>query len=503
MIQTEPITAGPQLQQLDPATLLVDRNVRHQARLDTDFVASIRDHGVLVPIVAARTTDGQVRVRFGHRRVLAAIEAKQNRVPVIVAADEATDDTAQIDRLVGQYAENQHRTGLSNAEKAGVVNQLAAFGVSPAQITKRLRTPRTEVDAALTVGRSELATAATERYEFLTLDQAATVAEFEDQPETVKALVAAAKTGQFDHVAQRARDARDEAATRAAAVAGLAATGLTLIDRPEPGSPAKQIEHLTDDEETREPIGPDAHAACPGHAAYLVQRWIRVDGAAEDPGSEDDEDEPYDEDADSHETWGWAPVYVCTDPAAHGHRPRWRGHDDHTARIPAADKTDEQREADRAQRREVITNNKAWKSAETVRRDWLRTFLTRKTAPKGSTAFLAHALAHGDHEIRRAMEQSHPLGRDLLGLDTTSSGYGHGTRQLLDLLAAAAEARAQVIALGLLLAAYEDATGTHSWRRTDDATRRHLTFLADHGYTLSGVERRACGLDPLAADDTD
>jgi hypothetical protein len=44
--------------------------------------------------------------------------------------------------------------------------------------------------------------------------------------------------------------------------------------------------------------------------------------------------------------------------------------------------------------------------------------------------------------------------------------------------------------------------GTHSWRRTDDATRRYLTFLAHHAYTLSDVERRACGLDPLAAGDT-
>ena len=509
MTKTADITAGPQLQQLDPATLLVDRNVRHQARLNADFVGSIRDHGVLVPIVAVRTTEGQVRVRFGHRRVLAAIEAKRNRVPVIVDADETTDDTAQIDRLLGQYAENEHRTGLSNAEKVGVVTQLAAFGVSAAQITKRLRTPRTEVDAALTVGRSDLATAVTERYDFLTLDQAAAVAEFEDQPETVKALVASAATGQFDHVAQRARDARDEAATRAAVVADLAATGLPLIDRPAPGSPAKQLDQLTDDEDTRAPIAPEAHTRCPGHAAYLAQRWVRVDGPAdgadiEDPDPDDrDEEASYDEDADDHEVWTWAPVYLCTDPAAHGHRPRWVGHDGAPARIPAADKTDEQRETDRAARREVITNNKAWKSAETVRRDWLRTFLTRKTAPKGTTTFLALAIAHSDHEIRRAMEQAHALGRDLLGLDTTtSSGYGHGTRQLLDLLGAAAEARAQVIVLGLLLAAYEDATGTHSWRRTDDATRRYLTFLADHGYTLSDVERRACGLDRLAADDT-
>jgi ParB family chromosome partitioning protein len=64
--------------------------------------------------LAVRTGSGEVRVRFGCRRVLAAIEAWQPTVPVIVivVADEGEGDAAQIERLVSQYAENQHRTGL-------------------------------------------------------------------------------------------------------------------------------------------------------------------------------------------------------------------------------------------------------------------------------------------------------------------------------------------------------------------------------------------------------
>ncbi len=61
------------LEYVDPATLLVDVNVRHDARVDKDFVASIREHGVLVPIVAVRTSEGALRVRYGHRRTLAVI----------------------------------------------------------------------------------------------------------------------------------------------------------------------------------------------------------------------------------------------------------------------------------------------------------------------------------------------------------------------------------------------------------------------------------------------
>jgi len=60
-----------------PATSieLVDLTVRHDPRLDAAFSASIKELGVLVPIVAVRTAEKQLRVRFGHRRTLAAVAA--------------------------------------------------------------------------------------------------------------------------------------------------------------------------------------------------------------------------------------------------------------------------------------------------------------------------------------------------------------------------------------------------------------------------------------------
>lgn len=105
-------------------------NVRHSTSADKDLVASVREVGVLQPIIAVRTADGQVRVRYGHRRTLAAIQADLPTVPVLIVADEGTTDAAQVERLVTQWAENQHRVGLSNAEQADVIGQLAAFGVS-------------------------------------------------------------------------------------------------------------------------------------------------------------------------------------------------------------------------------------------------------------------------------------------------------------------------------------------------------------------------------------
>ena len=200
-------------EQLDPRTLLVDVNVRSDVQLDQQFVGTIKDHGVLVPIVAVDTTDG-VRVRFGHRRTLAAAEAGLDTVPVIVVHPDSSDpdsNAAEIDRLITQHVENTHRAGLTTAEEVGVARQLAAFGLSVNQIARLTRTKRGDVARAVAVAESELAAKATERYD-LTLEQAATLAEFDDEPETVKTLVAAAKVGQFDHVAQQARDDRTQIA---------------------------------------------------------------------------------------------------------------------------------------------------------------------------------------------------------------------------------------------------------------------------------------------------
>jgi ParB family chromosome partitioning protein len=108
------MTTAPALavEQLDPATLLLDANIRTAATLDKALVASVRDVGVLMPIVAVRTAEGAVRVRYGHRRTLAAIEADRRTVPVIVTGADDADDVA---RIVTQWHENEHRAGLSTA----------------------------------------------------------------------------------------------------------------------------------------------------------------------------------------------------------------------------------------------------------------------------------------------------------------------------------------------------------------------------------------------------
>ncbi|MDQ1677136.1 MAG: ParB family transcriptional regulator, chromosome partitioning protein [Pseudonocardiales bacterium] len=220
--------------QLDPATLLTDHNIR-AVRTDDAFrnlVASIRERGVLVPIVATRDHQG-VRVRYGHRRALAAVEAGRETVPVVVYTGTLTDaTTAEVDRILGQHAENTHREDLTVGETIAAFGQLAALGQSPARIARRSKTPRKTVDAALAAG-SEVAAEAAGRWDFLTLDDAAYLAEFDDDPDAVKKLVAAAKAGESTaHVAQRLRDQRDTARAIAALTAQLTEAGVAVIAEP-------------------------------------------------------------------------------------------------------------------------------------------------------------------------------------------------------------------------------------------------------------------------------
>jgi hypothetical protein len=96
-------------------------------------------------------------------------------------------------------------------------------------------------------------------------------------------------------------------------------------------------------------------------------------------------------------------------------------------------------EQTRTERRLVIDNNKAWVSAEKVRRTWLQSYLTRKTPQKGIATYIAAELAHGDHALRRAMESLSML-PELLGCK--------GRTDLAATADAASEGRGQVIALG-------------------------------------------------------
>jgi ParB family chromosome partitioning protein len=328
------------------------------------------------------------------------------------------------------------------------VAQLAAFGLTPAQIAKKTRTKRADVDQAIAVQASELARKATARYDFLDLTQAAVVADFESEPETVKALIAAAKDGEFDHVAQRADDDRTKARAVADLTAELTAKGVRIVDPPTYGERggATRLTSLADKGKMLTEAG---HVKCPGRAAYVAGSYRSASA-----------------------------VYVCTDPKGNGHTDPYGA--------SAAKASGPLSEAEKAERTTVRENNTAWRSAEAVRRTWLGEYATLKGATKEATAFLALAVLHGDHALRKGLEQRHRYAREILKLQ-----HGQGGDPLANAMATATENRVTQLAVVAVLAAYEDSTGVHSWRNPDEATGRYLTYLAACGYTLSTVERLA------------
>lgn len=482
-----------------PGDLLTDSNVREDLRLNKEFVASVKDHGVLVPIVAVKTDDG-LRVRFGHRRTAAAVQAGRPTVPVVVVESNTEGDAEAVERLLTQHAENTHRAGLTTTEDAKVAQQLSLLGLSATQIARRTHTKKVNVEAGIKVAESELATKATERYD-LTLEQAVTVAEFEDEPETAKALIVAAQKGQFEHVAQRARHDRERAQAQAPVIAALAEQGIEVVTKPNHSDPGEVVAWLRD--EAGERLDPEAHSQCPGHAVYLheAEVYTEPDGTVLDADRWGNVDWPEgNEPADDNEaearweavtvTTEWHPEAVCTDAKANGHLTDSQWHDKRgSGSKGAADKSDAEREAEKKARKLVIENNKAWKAAREVRQEWVAKYLTRKTPPAGAGQFLAVTLTH-DSAVANS-HSGHNVAAEWFG--AKRADYG-SSPELAKLAEQANDKRALVIALGVILGGYEsDHCTDNAWRSngTGNATGRYLRYLQSLGYTLSDVEEFA------------
>jgi ParB family chromosome partitioning protein len=438
------------LQHVAPGTLLLKRNIR-DAKPSPELVESLKIFGVLEPVTAVTSRDGLV-VRYGHRRVLAAVEAGLDAIPVYVRGADELDDDAEISRVISQFDENTVRDGLTTADEVGVVEQLVAFGLSAEEISKQARLDPEGVAQAVTVSKSKLASKATTKYEALTLEQAAAIAEFEDDVELAKSLIVTAieRPGQFEHTVQRVRDDRARAAAIHEATEQLEAKGIKVIEAPGyDDTKTRQLSYLVD--AAGKDITTRAHVKCPGHVAWFPRHW----------------------NAD--------PVYGCLNYATHGHKYRYGS----SADTAAADLTPAEREKAKKARRLVIDNNKAWDSAQTVRRAWLADLAKRKTAPKGAAAHIAAVLGHDaavltDYRVGK-------LANEWLGISQESNSA------VAECAAKASEGRALLIVLVQVLAAIESMRSRDDWRQNGKTSTagRHLSYLESIGYELSDVEKYA------------
>jgi ParB family chromosome partitioning protein len=239
-----------------------------------------------------------------------------------------------------------------------------------------------------------------------------------------------------------------------------------------------------------EPIPEDDWPSLPGAAVVVVGEWEYPEREdAED--AEEDEDEP-----EAEPVQVFKPVWICRDPEAAGLVQRWNYRTGTHKTGDGEVGEEEAAEAVREERRRVIANNKAWASAEVVRRDWLRHFLARRTAPTGAEALICEAVVGGQFTLTKAMDAAHPMMRDLLGLDS-SSVYGGGRQAAEHLAEKQATAKAATMTtLAAVVTAWEASTGKHTWRTPSRWDARVLGALSTWGYQPSEVESLLLATQP-------
>jgi ParB family chromosome partitioning protein len=466
-----------QFVRLDPSKIKIGANVRTDLHADAkEFARSIRERGVLEPVTVYVDEDGEYVVLRGQRRTVVAAEVGLSEIPAQVVAK--PDDA---DRITDQMVENLHRASMRDSEIVGGVEQLALVGISAAQIAKRAALPRERVNAALSVADNEQTRARVVSGD-LTLDEAAIFAEFEGNASAVEQLERAKQFSRpLAHTAQRLRDEARERAVLVTEVDRLRADGLPVLD-PDEVSDAHRL-RLSDLVRTSdgEPVPEDEWPSVQGAAVVVVSEWEYPDADDEGDGSGDDE-------PDAEPVQVFTPVWICRDPEAAGLVQRWNYLSSTRKSDASEEDPDAAVEAAREERRRVIANNKAWASAEVVRRDWLRQFLIRKSVPQGAETLICEAVVGGQFTLTKAMDSAHPMLRDLLGLDT-SSVYGGGRHAAEHLAEQQATPKAATMTtLAAIVTAWEASTGKHTWRNPNAWDSRVLGALATWGYQPSEVE---------------
>ncbi|MEU7524684.1 ParB/Srx family N-terminal domain-containing protein [Saccharothrix sp. NPDC042600] len=442
---------------LDPRTLLTDRNSRTIVDIEQDnpdLYRSVREHGVSIPVIANPTPEGGIRVRDGHSRTIIA-RSMVEKFPVIPVLVTESEDVAEWQVLRDHWLANEVRSGYTTADRIKLFEQLTLFGLSTEDIATQLSIVPEVVEAGLKARRSKAVTATLSELPQLSLEQAAGLADFEDEPDAYDELmtILSAEPEAFDNelAEWRLRLELREACEQLSRE--LKASGVVVVGEVLPVG-ARRLDRLHRSREDRTPLNDDpaAHSSCPGHAAIVTSN--NVEGVA-------------------------TPVFVCRDWEQHGHVDSWSP----TGTGLVKEEWTPEKSAERAR---VVRNNKAWRAAETVRRRKLAELLQRKTPPRLAAQFLAHSLTTGGHELRRGMETQHRFARTLLGLkepkrdkpDPLVAGLGKANVN-----------QATMVSLAVVLAAFEASTSVETWRNPTREQKRYFAALADWGIRLHWVER--------------
>jgi ParB family chromosome partitioning protein len=106
-----------------------------------ELTRSVREHGIVQPLVVSRTSDNRYRLIAGERRFRAALKAGLQSVPAVIKDLQQESDALQIALI-----ENIQREDLNPIEEANAYHQLHDdFGLTQDEISRRVGKERSTV----------------------------------------------------------------------------------------------------------------------------------------------------------------------------------------------------------------------------------------------------------------------------------------------------------------------------------------------------------------------
>ncbi|MEV7799641.1 ParB/RepB/Spo0J family partition protein [Microbacterium foliorum] len=137
------VVPGIHLIQVDPQKIVPNpRQPRTHFNVEdlAELVHSVREFGVLQPVVVRKNSDGEYELIMGERRTRAAREAGLEKIPAIVR------ETADEDLLRDALLENLHRSELNPLEEASAYQQLLEdFGITQEELATRIGRSRPQI----------------------------------------------------------------------------------------------------------------------------------------------------------------------------------------------------------------------------------------------------------------------------------------------------------------------------------------------------------------------
>jgi ParB/RepB/Spo0J family partition protein len=444
---TATAVAGPVLASI-PVDL-IERNPHNPRRDETptpELVQSVREHGVVVPIIV-RPDGDRYQLIAGHRRLAAARQTDITEIPAVVRAE------ADLAAMELTLIENLHRKDLSPLEEADGYYTLVQLGLTQKQIADKLGVSQPLVSKRLKLLiLPDVARRAVERGRDdggITIEEAVALGALPDKE--IEGLFRGGRAPAPHQVREAVRQ-HVEAKRRQKVVDELKAAGVKVTTE-RPGwnaeHPPCRLSYLEVD------VDEDDHAAMECHVVYVNERGDTA-ACCITPENHSAPEPP--------------PGPVAGKPAMAAAKPK-----------PAPERPAEPAEVDaERQRRHIVEEDRERRLA--FCRD-----LIGRPCTNDIVALAAHVLPE-------VGEIGLPAALDLLGV--VAGDWDEQIRQMQEY--AGDDCRTQVQALYAMVLAGAEGFTIEAYRelaRGDDApdgylpvTRRYIKHLVANGYDLSDVE---------------